>query len=206
MELVDGAPLTIPVGGLAESDVFDYALQIADAIAHAHERNVVHRGLQPDCIVLMPGGRVQVIDFRRGADSLAYLSPEQLRGEPATSASDVWSIGVVLFEMAVGRRPFAGHSDTDLIAAILERPPAALPIAVPAVLRGMISRCLAKDPKHRYQHAGELRDALVALRRGHVTLPSTLAGPPSRTGRLGMIAGLTAAALVLVVAIVLLIG
>jgi serine/threonine protein kinase len=134
------------------------------------------------------GGRVKVLDFglakrlaREGrpevttdastlatapgrvTGTLAYMSPEQLRGQPGSAASDVWALGVVLHEMAVGQRPFDGNTAFEVASAILGQRPHALPDTVPAALRAVVTRCLAKDPLQRYQNAGELgmQDGLI---------------------------------------------
>lgn len=171
-EVVDGGPLSeiLATDGLVDADVLDYGVQICDAVAHAHAKGVLHRRLNTGSIMITAAGRVKVLDFAfaltRDTRAFAYLSPEQLRGAPATEASDVWALGVVLYEMASGTRPFNGNSDAELATAILERRPPALPTSVHALLRGIVSRCLAKDPLHRYQDAAELRDALEAVRAG----------------------------------------
>lgn len=206
MELVDGSPLDriIPAGGLAQSDVFNYGLQIADALAHAHEKGVLHRDLKTANIMVTTAGRVKVLDFGlakrltrdgrpevttaastvitepgRVTGTLAYMSPEQLRGQPGSAASDVWALGVVLYEMAAGKRPFDGTTSFEIASAILEQRPHALPDTVHSILRGMINRCLAKEPSHRYQNAGELRAAIETVRAG-VEPPQ----PPSLGGNI----------------------
>jgi serine/threonine protein kinase len=190
MELVDGRPLDriIATAGLARDDVFNYGVQMADAVAHAHARGILHRHLKTANIMVTQAGCVKVLDFGLAArlarddrpdaafassstataigdvyDTLAYTSPEQLRGEAATAASDVWALGVMLHEMAAGRRPFAGQTGRDVASAVLEQSPRGLGDIAPTVLRGIISRCLAKKPSHRYQNAGELRAALQSV-------------------------------------------
>jgi serine/threonine protein kinase/Tfp pilus assembly protein PilF len=189
MEYVAGKPLSrlIPAGGLPEEMVVQYAMQIADALAHAEQRGIVHRDLKSANVVITPEGRVKVLDFglaqcvrkeeleevtrskvsieaSRGiAGTLAYMAPETLRGEEADARSDIWALGVVLYEMAAGSLPFQGKTGFELSAAILRESLAPLPAHVPAGLRAAIQRCLAKDPAQRYQRAGEVRAALEAI-------------------------------------------
>ena len=194
MEDVAGRPLSqlIPQGGLSYEDVVRYAIEVADALAHAHERGVVHRDLKSANVVVASDGRAKVLDFgiaRRvqvpsGADTssgrvdpqgaipgtTAYIAPELLLGDPADPRSDIWSLGVLMFEMATGDMPFTGRNQFDLTSAIIRSTPAALPPHVPVSLRGIILRCLAKDPVLRYQRAGEVRAALEAI-QSDTTLP-----------------------------------
>jgi tetratricopeptide (TPR) repeat protein/predicted Ser/Thr protein kinase len=199
MEIVEGRALNevIPPDGLPAEQVLRIAAQIADAVAHAHERGVIHRDLKTANVMLTPEGRVKVLDFglaeRLGADqlnevtrsqqlpenralagTLLYMAPELFRGQPADARSDIWSLGVLLYEMAAGRMPFQGRTGFELTSAILRESPAALPAHVPAGLRGVIARCLEKEPAQRYQRASELRAALEALssdRRSGEALP-----------------------------------
>jgi serine/threonine protein kinase/Flp pilus assembly protein TadD len=195
MEFVNGQPLSDCVRGqsLPVEKVLSYGEQIADALAHAHERHIVHRDLKSGNVVVMPEGRVKVLDFglakRLGPEDLseattrsqvsltepgalagtvAYMAPEQLRGQPATVRSDIWALGVLLYEMATGMRPFQGNTGYELISAILNEKPSPPPSIVPVELRMVIEKCLAKDPAQRYQHAGEVRAALEAVRSGAV--------------------------------------
>ena len=196
MEQLNGASLdrAIPNEGLDIGEVLDLGLQIVAAVAHAHEHGVLHRGLRAAQIVVTPGGVVKVMDFgcaqrvvhgeeagtkdsgrpadaSRAADLIAYLAPEQLRGEPGSAASDVWALGVVLHELIAGERPFSGGTSAAISSAILERPPRPLPHTVPTILRGLLSRCLAKDPSRRYTSAKELHAALAAIRAGSDVTP-----------------------------------
>ncbi|HUE86996.1 MAG TPA: protein kinase, partial [Vicinamibacterales bacterium] len=233
MELVDGRPLdrVIPLGGLGVSDVFAYGLQIADAVAHAHDNGILHRDLKTANIMVTQAGRVKVLDFglakrlaREGrpevttdastlgtepgrvTGTLAYMAPEQLRGDPASAASDVWALGVVLHEMAAGKRPFDGQTGFEVASAILGHPPHALPETVPAGLQAVVSRCLAKDPLLRYRHAAELGAAIEAVRAGGSPAPQS-APPVSQTlrQRWPRVAGWSAAALVALVVLVVLV-
>ncbi len=189
MEFVAGRPLStiIPTDGLPTEQVLHYGTQIADALAHAHQRRVVHRDLKPANVAVTSDGDAKVLDFGLAtrleieqleavtlsranfadsqplAGTLPYMAPEQLRGETADARSDIWALGVVLFEAASGRRPFSGRSGFDLISAILRDPPPPLPDHVPAGLAAVIRKCISKDPAARYQSAGEVRSALETL-------------------------------------------
>jgi len=189
MEFVEGRPLSleIPSTGLSLEQVERYGLQLADALAHAHSRGVIHRDLKSANVILTPSGRLKVLDFGiserfepgRSGDAttvideswesqhtftgtLPYIAPEILKGQEADVRSDIWSLGVLLYEMAGGHRPFRGATGFELSAAILhERPPEISP-PLPPVLKSVIDKCLDKDPGQRYQSAGEVRAALEA--------------------------------------------
>ena len=189
MEFVEGQRLSdlIPSGGLPNGDVLRYGAQIADGLAHAHRNGVTHRDLKTANIVVTPEGRAKVLDFglarRLSAPSLKALSqsqasvtaeglvagtlscmaPELLRGEQADAPSDIWALGVLLYEMAAGQRPFAGMTGFELSGAILHQPPPPLPDRIPEALQTIIDRCLAKNPRDRYQNAGEIHSALEAV-------------------------------------------
>lgn len=196
MEYVEGRSLGDTVrslGALAVEGVARYGAQVADALAHAHARGVIHRDLKSANVMLTADDRVKVLDFglalrlpeRARATSfdstaplglrdglvgtLAYMAPELLCGAVATVQSDLWSLGVLLYELATGELPFRGVTAFDLSAAILREPPAAFPAPVPAALRAIVLRCLAKDPARRYRNAGEVRTALQTLRSGVVS-------------------------------------
>jgi eukaryotic-like serine/threonine-protein kinase len=189
MEYVEGHGLNleIPTTGMPSDQVERYGLQLADALAHAHSRGVIHRDLKTSNVMLTPSGRLKVLDFGisqrfepgRMSDgttvldaswesqhtftgTLPYVAPEILKGQEADVRSDIWSLGVVLYEMAAGHRPFRGDTAFELSAAILrERPPEIEP-PLPPVLRSVIEKSLDKDPGQRYQSAGEVRAALEA--------------------------------------------
>lgn len=198
MEYVAGRPLRelIPPEGFPPEQVLRYGAQIADALAHAHQRRVVHRDLKPENVIVTPEGNAKVLDFGLAAriraeevaevtrsqltlsesdplsGTLPYMSPEQLRGEPADPRSDIWALGVLLYEMACGRRPFLARSGLELISAILRDPPPPLPDHVPPALASVIRKCLAKDPAARYQSAGEARSALETLSTASGFIPA----------------------------------
>jgi serine/threonine-protein kinase len=191
MERVEGRPLSLLIGsrGLPAETVVRYGAQLADAISYAHERGVIHRDLKCANVVVTEDGRIKVLDFgvakivaisdeggatpftqTMTADSivgtLLYLAPEILRGGAANPRSDLWSLGVMLYEMASGTRPFRGATEMELCAAILNDPPESLPPRVPSGLAAIVERCLAKDPSQRYRKAGEIRAALETLSSG----------------------------------------
>ena len=189
MAFVEGKTLNglIPEDGLPPESVTRYGTQIADALAHAHERGIVHRDLKSSNVVVTPDGRPKVLDFglaKRSGDAdleattcsqaaleesgriagtLPYMAPEVLRGESADRQGDIWALGVLLHKMTTGELPFKGESGFALTAAILRDPPAALPPNVPGTIRTIIQRCLAKEPSQRYRRAGEVQAALEAV-------------------------------------------
>jgi len=193
MELVEGKPLSalVPGQGLPVETVLRFGSQIADALAHAHERRIVHRDLKSANVVITPEGRAKVLDFglakRISGEELAevttrsqasltqagaligtvpYMAPEQLCGQPADARSDVWALGVMLYEMVAGARPFQGQTSFELSSAILNQVPPPLSPAVPTQLGAVIERCLAKEPGQRYQQGSEVRAALEAVQSG----------------------------------------
>jgi len=187
MELVEGKSLreAIPRGGLPLSTVCQYGAQIASALAFAHRRGIVHRDLKSANIMITLDGRVKVLDFglakkiqeaqqeaRRDPNLTAtgmilgtpnYLPPEVLLGGPADARSDIWSLGVVLYEMASGKLPFDGSSMAELAGAIVNETPNPLTARVPTGLQLVIARCLSKDPGARYRSASEVEAALEAI-------------------------------------------
>ncbi|MFQ5744785.1 MAG: protein kinase [Acidobacteriota bacterium] len=189
MEYVEGRNLSDVIldGGMATDEVVRYGRQLADALSHAHHRGVVHRDLKPANVRIGSEGRAKVLDFglalqmpreelERSAESritvhavgstvgtLQYMAPEVFRGGTANRHSDIWSLGVVLYEMAAGHLPFAGETAFALASTILRDPPLPLPSKVPSGLRIVIGRCLAKEPSRRYDRASEVRAALEML-------------------------------------------
>jgi TolB-like protein/Flp pilus assembly protein TadD len=211
MELVEGQPLSerLVHGPLSPQQVTHLGSQLADALAHAHGRGVVHADLKSANIVVTPEGRAKVLDFGlakrltaaelaesttqgtctqvtftapgRIAGTLAYMAPEQLRGEMATERSDVWSLGVVLYEMAAGARPFHGQTPFELTSAVLNDAPRPLDTAVPVPLRAVIERCLDKEPARRFRNGGEVGATLDALEKGTAVARVALRHrPPAR--------------------------
>ena len=161
--------------------VLHYGTQIACAVAHAHGRHVLHRDLKASNVLVTRDDRIKVVDFGIArpldaggveqrteghtgrsciAGTPAYMAPEVLRGEPADVRSDIWSIGVLLYEMASGSCPFRGDTAFEVIAAIIGSPLPDLAAVVPAALEPVVRGCLALDPAARFQSATELGRAL----------------------------------------------
>ncbi len=188
MEHVEGKPLgeLIPSDGLPPESVIRYGTQIADALAHAHEHGIVHRDLKSANVVITPEAQVKLIDFgiavplaSADADAvtktmespvrsapvgtLAYMAPEVLNGEEATARSDIWSLGVLLYEMASGRQPFEGETPLDVVSAIAKDSPRALPSRVSAGFRSVVQRCLQKEAGSRYAGVMAVQAALEAV-------------------------------------------
>ena len=188
MELVDGRTLAdvIASGPLPLDQVVRYGVEIAEAVAKAHGQGIVHRDLKPGNIMLTKSG-VKVLDFglakaeasglgpRASVDptehkplteagtvlgTIQYMAPEQLEGKSADARSDIFALGVILYEIASGRHAFEASSRTSTIAAILESDPPPLPASLPPALDHLIRRCIAKDPDERFQSA---RDVAFAL-------------------------------------------
>jgi eukaryotic-like serine/threonine-protein kinase len=203
MELVKGQPLNrhIPAGGMPTVELIRLALPIVDAIATAHAQGIIHRDLKPSNVMVEPRGSVKVLDFglakqrqrtdhagtTRGVTDLtgrgaflgtaAYMSPEQAEGRPLDQGSDIFSLGVMFYEMASGVRPFTGDSTLSVLTAILRDTPrrlGALKPVVPDALERIIHRCLAKDPTARYQAAADLRLDLEELREQLTASPIAL--------------------------------
>jgi serine/threonine protein kinase/tetratricopeptide (TPR) repeat protein len=188
MEYVEGRTLAevIQQGPLPTNTVLRYSLQLSSALAHAHDRGVLHGDLKPSNIIVTPEGDAKILDFglarrtnpefdRRTLETLStesklgpggtlpYMAPEQIEGRPPRPVTDVWSFGVVLYEMAASNRPFHGETHYQLCNAILRDSPRPLPPHLPAGLNTIVSRCLEKEPARRYQRASEVRAALEAL-------------------------------------------
>jgi serine/threonine protein kinase len=209
MELVQGKSLLAMIAdaGLAPESVLRYGVQIASALARAHDHGIVHRDLKTANIVVTPDGLVKVLDFGLAKQlpsdifegptrsfatiqddgsgirgTLPYMAPEILRGDAADNRSDLWALGVVLYEAASGHLPFEGRTGFAVSSAIMREIPKPLGRPVPPGLWAIIQRCLIKEPIHRYQRAGEIQAALEVVQSGAiVSSPSTDLSPPRTT-------------------------
>jgi Tol biopolymer transport system component len=236
MELVEGKPLNeiAPAGGLPLDSLLRIGIAVSDAVAAAHQRGIMHRDLKPANIMVTPDGRVKVLDFGlaklreaehaalsddvtrlptqdltgegRIIGTVAYMSPEQAEGKALDARSDIFSLGVVLHELATGQKPFKGDTTVSLISSILKDTPAPvtdLKPSLPPGLSRVIRRSLAKDPTRRYQTATDLRNDLEDLKQeidsGIVTSVSRARPPAGRRG-LGRVASLALPLLILGVA------
>jgi serine/threonine-protein kinase len=193
MELVDGQPLSTVLrsGRLPVPLAIRVLQQAASAVAAAHQRKIVHRDIKPGNLMLDAEGRVTVLDFgiARAADAVAltatdlilgtarYISPEQANGKTATTASDIYSLGVVAFECLSGAVPFDASSDVAIALAHLRDPVPALPAEIPAPLAGLVERMLAKAPSDR-PSAAEVEATLPTIPPTKDTDPIVLAASP----------------------------
>jgi hypothetical protein len=180
-ELVSGENLAqrLRRGPIAPWQAAGIAAQLCRALAGAHSQRIVHRDVKPPNILLSSSGQVKVGDFgvaglaegSSGAGSQtivgtpAYMAPEQSRGRPVSPATDVYSAGIVLYEMVAGTLPFTAASAVELAICHLQDPPPPVPVSVPEPLRRIIARALAKEPAERYVDGGEMSDALVDASR-----------------------------------------
>ena len=192
MEYLDGRSLKELIVGRGPAPIkisIDYARQILAAVGFAHKHGIVHRDIKPHNVLVGPEGRLKVTDFgiaRSGASQMTevgsiigtaqYLSPEQARGAPVDQTSDLYSVGVVLYEMLTGQVPFTGDTPLEIAMKHLSevpKPPSELRPEVPHDLDSVVLRALAKDPSERYQSAEEMDADLARVAEGLPVDPET---------------------------------
>ncbi len=194
MEKLDGESLKQHIAGhpMEIDKVLDVGVQVADALVASHAKNIVHRDIKPANIFLTPSGQVKVLDFGlaklvhnlgteddAGADNsltavgvipgtAVYMSPEQARSETVDARSDLFSFGVVIYEMSTGKKPFTGNNSLVTLDAVLHSkptPPRELNPKIPVELEGIIGKAMEKDRNHRYQSAAEMKSDLTLLKK-----------------------------------------
>ena len=237
MELVEGQTLSqvIPKGGLSVSRLLKLAIPLTEAVAAAHERGITHRDLKPANVMVTADGRLKVLVFGlaklaeatdrvdasmtalqpepltgegRIVGTVSYMSPEQAEGKPIDHRSDLFSLGVLLYEMATGERPFTGDTNVSVLSSILKDAPRSITEinqSLPRDLARIVKRALVKDPDHRYQTAKDLRNDLETLKEelesGTADVSAVAAAqsrPPAGRSRTGLLAAAGIAAIAVV--------
>ncbi|UCH85690.1 MAG: serine/threonine protein kinase, partial [Candidatus Latescibacterota bacterium] len=184
MAFVEGVSVKdkISTGPLPLDAIIDIARQTAAGLAEAHKKGIVHRDIKPANLMVSGAGQVKIMDFglaraegqtkltKSGASvgTVTYMSPEQARGEPFDHRSDIWSFGVLLYEMTTGLLPFRGDHEHAVLYSVLNEdpePPTALRTGVPMELERVISKAMAKKPEDRYQHVDDMLVDLKAVEK-----------------------------------------
>ncbi len=215
MEFVLGQPISACLAGgpIPVPEALTYVDQVLDALSYAHQQHVIHRDIKPANMMLTPDGTVKLMDFGIARSdneptlltapgstlgSMNYMSPEQVKGEPTDERSDLYSLGISLYEMVTGERPFHGDSSFSLMAAHINQaptPPVQLQPSMPAGLNQVILTSIAKAPAERFQSADAFRNAVKAVLRDLQESKTIMQGsqdttasgvraplPPARTG------------------------
>ncbi len=228
MAYIEGQTLRerIRSGPLPEDESLEVAIQIADGLEEAHKKGIIHRDIKPANVMITPKGQVKIMDFglakvigaratREGVviGTLAYMSPEQVRGEPADHRSDIWSLGAVIYEMITGSLPFPSDKDALIVNGIKNAETIPLSVRRPGIspeFEHIVKRALAKPPRVRYQGAGEMKadmERLLQILRGRrarseaaadllTVIPfDNLADPDDRERKARMISNLVLTAL-----------
>ena len=207
MEYIEGHPPRTP---LPIADAVKYAMHVADALDAAHAKGIVHRDIKPANVIVTARGEAKVLDFglaqfnlqERGPDAstalmitaassavgtVAYMSPEQARGQTVDGRTDIWALGVMLYEMVTGARPFQGATQASIFDAIMNRapaPPSLLNPDVPALLEQVILKATEKDRTRRYQTAADMLADLRRVREQAITIPPPgITAPPTKPAR-----------------------
>jgi len=220
MELVEGTPLSerIPPGGMPFDALLRLGAELADAISAAHDRGIVHRDLKPANVLITSAGHVKVLDFglaklREPAGlasdqqtqqltgegkivgTVSYMSPEQAEGRQVDHRTDIFSMGVLLYEMATGQKPFQGDTSLAVLSAVLKeqpKPAAELNPMLPAPFARILKTCLRKDPDRRFQNAKDVRNELATLKEeldsGELNRPAALTAARRPDRRLPFVA------------------
>ncbi len=234
MEHVPGESLGAKLGAapLEAMEIVEIAAQVADALAEAHERGITHRDIKPGNVMITPRGQVKVLDFGLaklrpgwgGGDqdeaptetmtqpglvvgTVRYMSPEQALGREVDPRSDIFSLGIVMYELATGRPPFRGATPTETITKITRDPPdplRSLNARLPEELERIVRKCLEKEPGRRYQSARELAVDLRNLKRD--SDPGAAIAAPARRPRRGLLRPVAGAAALLAVAAAAVVG
>src|SRR5713101_1992783 len=208
MEYVEGQSLSsrLNQGAIPAGEALKYVDQVLDALSYAHKQHVIHRDIKPANMMLTPEGTVKLMDFgiaRSGTEprkltatgstlgSLSYMSPEQVKGEAADERSDLYSLGISLYEMVTGEKPFHGDSDFSIMAAQINQPPTPpvnLQPGLPKLVNDIILQSIAKAPEQRFQSANAFRQAVkqagsdmqneVTLVRGSQEIPANAVVAP----------------------------
>jgi eukaryotic-like serine/threonine-protein kinase len=201
MEYVEGTTMAtkLDMGPLSVNDAVKYISQVLSAVSYAHQRHIIHRDIKPANMMLTTQGMIKLMDFgiaRSGDErgltmtgttlgSIGYMSPEQVKGDPTDARSDLYSVGIVLYEFVTGRRPFVANSEYSIMAAHLNqtpKPPLELNPGLPAALNEIILMAIAKEPAKRFQTAEAFANALSTVPSSSAvapTVPRTPIGGPT---------------------------